>query len=60
MSRYLETTNRDTMGRFHGEKSCALTRDRCVNALSWSDDGQTLLSGSDDRRYVLFVPKAVR
>lgn len=48
------------MGRFHGEKSCALTRDRCVNALSWSDDGQTLLSGSDDRRYVLFVPKAVR
>lgn len=24
----------------------------CVNALSWSDDGNTLLSGSDDRRYV--------
>lgn len=60
VSRYLETTNRDTMGRFHGEKSCALTRDRCVNALSWSDDGQTLLSGSDDRRYGLFVPKAIR
>jgi WD and tetratricopeptide repeat-containing protein 1 len=26
---------------------------RCVNALSWSDDGSTLLSGSDDKRYVL-------
>jgi nuclear receptor interaction protein len=23
----------------------------CVNALSWSDDGSTLLSGSDDKRY---------
>lgn len=50
MSRYLETTNKVTMGGFHGEESYALTSDRCVNALSWSDDGQTLLSGSDDRR----------
>lgn len=24
----------------------------CVNALSWSDDGDILLSGSDDKRYV--------
>ncbi len=24
--------------------------DSCVNALSWSDDGSTLLSGSDDKR----------
>nr|KIR88499.1 hypothetical protein I308_01568 [Cryptococcus tetragattii IND107] len=29
---------------------------RCVNALSWSDDGQTLLSGSDDRRICIWQP----
>lgn len=28
----------------------------CVNALSWSDDGQTLLSGSDDRRICIWQP----
>lgn len=39
------------MGRwFLGEETCGLISGRCVNALSWSDDGQTLLSGSDDRR----------
>jgi WD40 repeat protein len=30
---------------------CELTS-RCVNALSWSVDGDILLSGSDDKRYV--------
>ncbi|ODO10316.1 hypothetical protein I350_02545 [Cryptococcus amylolentus CBS 6273] len=28
----------------------------CVNALSWSEDGQTLLSGSDDRRLCIWQP----
>ncbi|WWD19486.1 hypothetical protein CI109_103946 [Kwoniella shandongensis] len=28
----------------------------CVNALSWSDDGRTLLSGSDDRRICIWQP----
>ncbi|WVR07807.1 hypothetical protein IAU60_004850 [Kwoniella sp. DSM 27419] len=28
----------------------------CVNALSWSDDGQTLLSGSDDTRICIWHP----
>ncbi|WVQ72970.1 hypothetical protein IAR50_002532 [Cryptococcus sp. DSM 104548] len=28
----------------------------CVNALSWSEDGQTLLSGSDDRRLCIWTP----
>ena len=26
----------------------------CVNALSWSDDGSTLLSGSDDKRICIW------
>ncbi|ODN82492.1 hypothetical protein L198_07714 [Cryptococcus wingfieldii CBS 7118] len=30
----------------------------CVNALSWSEDGQTLLSGSDDRRLCIWQPDA--
>jgi hypothetical protein len=32
---------------------CAISKltARCVNALSWSDDGDILLSGSDDKRY---------
>lgn len=29
-----------------------LTVCSCVNALSWSDDGGILLSGSDDKRYI--------
>ncbi|WWC94713.1 hypothetical protein V866_001561 [Kwoniella sp. B9012] len=28
----------------------------CVNALSWSDDGKTLLSGSDDKRICIWQP----
>ncbi|OCF32192.1 hypothetical protein I316_06106 [Kwoniella heveanensis BCC8398] len=28
----------------------------CVNALSWSDDGKTLLSGSDDTRICIWQP----
>ncbi|WWC71849.1 uncharacterized protein I206_105808 [Kwoniella pini CBS 10737] len=28
----------------------------CVNALSWSDDGKTLLSGSDDQRICIWQP----
>ncbi|KAK8853074.1 hypothetical protein IAR55_003775 [Kwoniella newhampshirensis] len=28
----------------------------CINALSWSDDGSTLLSGSDDRRICIWEP----
>ncbi|BEI82313.1 hypothetical protein CcaverHIS002_0301810 [Cutaneotrichosporon cavernicola] len=28
----------------------------CVNALSWSDDGTTLLSGSDDKRICIWTP----
>ncbi|WVQ84875.1 hypothetical protein IAT38_007038 [Cryptococcus sp. DSM 104549] len=28
----------------------------CVNALSWSDDGMILLSGSDDRRICMWQP----
>lgn len=27
----------------------------CVNALSWSDDGSTLLSGSDDKRICIWA-----
>jgi hypothetical protein len=27
---------------------------RCVNAVSWSSDGGTLISSGDDLRYVLF------
>nr|ODN76375.1 hypothetical protein L203_06441 [Cryptococcus depauperatus CBS 7841] len=28
----------------------------CINALSWSEDGQTLLSGSDDKRICIWRP----
>ncbi|CAK9783723.1 unnamed protein product [Cutaneotrichosporon oleaginosum] len=32
----------------------------CVNALSWSDDGATLLTGSDDQRICIWTPDTRR